>query len=335
MFSVQLGWRTPKQAGHTASVDTVATADDVSTVSCSGIAHQNSNTKTQDEIGEKPNSSGMGSQLQVAADGTTALDKKKKNHPRDSRWEECCSTRDKFYHARSRAISAGQKSRIVADDLALRWSLMIKHYHRIEQCSSRRESWGMVFFFVQGSSLTEKKIPFGSIGTWTQTLRNHGHRSTVWGVVWKCWKSGLVSQKYFTSLTPNAQLNRSEVGCLLVVVSWRIKLSAFLPGEDNASTLTLSAVCSWICCPWKPSMNMKAIDLLPGFSTLSNTLAGDAFVNFEFLLPILPVTASVHPGGLKVWADRYKYMYHVYVDHQMTRTNFTALYCPSTFPLSV
>ena len=332
MFSVQLGWRTPKQAGHTASVDTVATADDVSTVSCSGIAHQKSNTKSQDEIREKPNYSGMGSQLQVAADRNYCPGQKKRTIPRFAVRRMLFHM---WYHARSRAISAGQKSRIVADDLALRWSLVIKHYHRIEQCSSRHESWGWFFFFLSRVVVWPKNMPFGSIGTWTQTLRYRGYHSTVWGVVWKCWKSGLVSQKYFTSLTPNAQLNRSEVGCLLVVVSWRIKLSAFLPGEDYASTLTLSAVCSWICCPWKPPMNMKAIDLLPGFSTLSNTLAGDAFVNFEFLLPILPVTASVHPGGLKVWANRYKYMHHVYVDHQMTRTSFTALYCPSTFLLSV
>ena len=44
----------------------------------------------------------------------------------------------------TRAISAGQKSRIVVD---LRWSLVIKRYHKIEQCSSCRESRGWFFFF--------------------------------------------------------------------------------------------------------------------------------------------------------------------------------------------
>ena len=54
-----------------------------------------------------------------------------------------------WYHA-PRAISAGQKSQIL--DLAMRWSFVNKHYHKIEQRSSRRESWVWFFFFVQGSS---------------------------------------------------------------------------------------------------------------------------------------------------------------------------------------
>ena len=63
---------------------------------------------------------------------------KKKNHPRDSRREERCPTCD---HARSRAISAGQKSRTVAEGTLpsadRSWSRMISH---VAQRSSRLDS---------------------------------------------------------------------------------------------------------------------------------------------------------------------------------------------------
>ena len=71
---------------------------------------------------------------------TTTLDKKKEPS-RDSRREECCSIM--WYHARD-AQSAQGKSR--------GWTcpaLIVRHragYHKIEQCSSRRESRGWFFF---------------------------------------------------------------------------------------------------------------------------------------------------------------------------------------------
>ena len=60
-----------------------------------------------------------------------------------------------WYHAWSRAISAGQKSRTAVADRTLpcadrSWPSMISH---VEQCSSCRKSRRIVlFFFVQGSS---------------------------------------------------------------------------------------------------------------------------------------------------------------------------------------
>ena len=88
-------------------------------------------------------------------DHTTILDKKKqkKNHPRDSRREECCSIL--WYHARWRTINAGQSlpSATVRDFCPV---LIVRHrawYRTMEQCSSRRESRGwFFFFFLQGST---------------------------------------------------------------------------------------------------------------------------------------------------------------------------------------
>ena len=69
----------------------------------------------------------------------------KKNHSRDLRWEERCSII--WYLARWRTISAWAKvADWVAHDLALRWSLVIKHDHKIEQCSSHRKSREWFFF---------------------------------------------------------------------------------------------------------------------------------------------------------------------------------------------
>ena len=71
---------------------------------------------------------------------------KKKNHARDSRREERWSMCDIMLdHARS----AQGKSR--GSELSVRWSLLIKHYHKIEQCSSCCESRGwLLFFFCPG-----------------------------------------------------------------------------------------------------------------------------------------------------------------------------------------
>ena len=75
---------------------------------------------------------------------STTLDKKK-NHPRDSRWEERCSI--VWYHARWRTINAGRKLRTVADDFALRWSCVIEHdITRSNSVLFRRESRGWFFF---------------------------------------------------------------------------------------------------------------------------------------------------------------------------------------------
>ena len=77
---------------------------------------------------------------------TTMDKKKKKNHPRGSRWEVHCSI--VWYHARSHAVSAGQKLQIEAEALpALIAPDQVYGYHKIEQCSSHRESRGLVFFF--------------------------------------------------------------------------------------------------------------------------------------------------------------------------------------------
>ena len=84
---------------------------------------------------------------------STTLDKKK-NYLRDSRPEECCSI--VWYHARSHTISAGQKSRMVADNLASSWSLVIKHditrLNSVLLTANLAANLGNVFFlFVNGS----------------------------------------------------------------------------------------------------------------------------------------------------------------------------------------
>ena len=76
---------------------------------------------------------------------TTTLDKKKDSSPR-LQWEERCSIL--WYHARSRTISAEQKSHIVRDDLALRWLLAIKHdITRLNCVFSPWISGTFLFFF--------------------------------------------------------------------------------------------------------------------------------------------------------------------------------------------
>ena len=74
---------------------------------------------------------------------------KKKNHPIpwDSRRKERCSIM--WYYAWSCTISAGQKSRTVADDLALRWTLVIK-ISQDRTVFFLLQISGMVLFFCPG-----------------------------------------------------------------------------------------------------------------------------------------------------------------------------------------
>ena len=67
--------------------------------------------------------------------------KKKKNHPRDSRREEHCSI--SWYHAWSRAMSAGQGHPRLLPCADRAWSSTITH---VEQRSSCCESPGWFFF---------------------------------------------------------------------------------------------------------------------------------------------------------------------------------------------
>ena len=77
----------------------------------------------------------------------TTLDKKK-NHTRDSRREERCSTCDIMLDQARSAQGKSRGSDLPCADRA--WSSMISH---VEQRSSRRESrWLMVLFFVEGST---------------------------------------------------------------------------------------------------------------------------------------------------------------------------------------
>ena len=71
---------------------------------------------------------------------------KKKNHPRDSRREERCSTCDIMLDQRRAKVADSRGSDLPCADRA--WSSMITH---VEQRSSRRESRWWFFFFVQGS----------------------------------------------------------------------------------------------------------------------------------------------------------------------------------------
>ena len=90
--------------------------------------------------------------------GTTLA--KKKNHPRDSRREERCSTCDIMLdQARSAQGKSRGQSRI---GLALRWSRLIEHdITRGTAFFSPRISM-MVLFFVQGSSFLYSAAQFGS-----------------------------------------------------------------------------------------------------------------------------------------------------------------------------
>ena len=83
---------------------------------------------------------------------STTLDKKK-NHPRDSRRDARCSTCDTMLDQARSAQGKSRGSDLPCADRA--WSSMISH---VEQCSSRRESRGWFFFFVQGSSKREKRL---------------------------------------------------------------------------------------------------------------------------------------------------------------------------------
>ena len=84
---------------------------------------------------------------------STTLDKKKKkNHSRDSwreeRFSTCVIMLDHARSAQDKSRGSGYWT------LPFRCSFVIKHYHKIEQRSSRRESWVCTwfFFFVQGST---------------------------------------------------------------------------------------------------------------------------------------------------------------------------------------
>ena len=83
--------------------------------------------------------------MRMNTHGCTTLDKKK-NHPRDSRREERCST---WYHAQSGAISAGQKSRTVADRTCP--ALIVPDHTRNSDLLAANLDDGS-FFFVQGSA---------------------------------------------------------------------------------------------------------------------------------------------------------------------------------------
>ena len=88
---------------------------------------------------------------------STTLDKKK-NHHRNSRREERCSTCDIML---DQAWSAqGKYDPRLSASFALRWSSMISH---VKQLSSRRESrgWFFFFFFVQGSTTDEASHSWG------------------------------------------------------------------------------------------------------------------------------------------------------------------------------
>ena len=72
---------------------------------------------------------------------------KKKNHPRDSRWEERCSTCDIVLdQARSAQGKSRGQSRIGLACADRAWSSMISH---VEQRSSRRESRWWFFFLAR------------------------------------------------------------------------------------------------------------------------------------------------------------------------------------------
>ena len=95
---------------------------------------------------------------------STTLDKKR-NHPRDSRREERCSTCDIMLdQARSRRakVADSRGSDLPCADRA--WSSMISH---VEQCSSRHESrWWFFFFFLSRVVLHKKQARITNLETY-------------------------------------------------------------------------------------------------------------------------------------------------------------------------
>ena len=133
----------------------------------------------------------------------TTLDQKKKNHSQDLRWEERCSII--WYLSMTHDQRRAKVADWVAHDLALRWSLVIKHDHKIEQCSSDRKSreWFFFFFFVQGSRTTELPCPFQWNFIWASPNLIHVVFSFLAKIIFI-----LIFQRNF---------------CLLLVSSWRAR----------------------------------------------------------------------------------------------------------------
>ena len=153
-----------------------------------------------------------------ASTSTTTL-AKKKNHPRDSRREERCSTCDIMLdQARSAQGKSRGQSRI---GLALRWSRLIEHdITRGTAFFSPRISM-MVLFFGQGSSTSSTCF------TWLRCLRQCCCFLRCSGRCWENREKVLFS----TDHGPNWRLLLSRRGSQLALSSWIWRAAQALTGK--------------------------------------------------------------------------------------------------------
>ena len=163
------------------------------------------------------------------------LDKKKKNHPRDSQREERCSTCDIMLdQARS---AQGKSDPRLSATFALRWSRLIEHDMRWQR-SSRRESRGWFFFLSRVvvcviSNLVEKDISTAN-DTSEGILRNCNCRHfcprsifVYFVLLAECTKLGSIRKPHKYESVCNTASRCSEIYCVRKFSNDRVHLFFF------------------------------------------------------------------------------------------------------------